>query len=118
MPIIFSIAFSWLIIFVAFYTQHFYFKCLLTGYVSISSITFIIYAYDKWQAIRQQRRIPEKTLHFLSLCGGWIGASFAQLFFRHKTLKQPFLSIFYCTILANLVCFLGISYFIVKSNTF
>lgn len=68
----------------------------LTGIylVTISLITFCVYGYDKRQAIRQKRRIPEKWLHLLALAGGTIGAFAGQQLFRHKTKKWKFRLIF------------------------
>lgn len=45
---------------------------------------FLMYR-DKQKAIKQQWRIPEKTLFLLSLCGGFIGVHLAMKHFRHKT---------------------------------
>lgn len=68
---------------------------LIAAYlVIISLITFCVYGYDKRQAIRQKRRIPETWLHLLALAGGTIGAFAGQQFFRHKTKKWKFRLIF------------------------
>lgn len=69
----------------------------------INLLTFIVYWFDKKAAQKQARRVPERTLHLLSLLGGWLGALVAQQKLRHKTQKQPFKSIFYLTILLNLM---------------
>lgn len=77
---------------------------IAVGYiVLLNIITFVVYAADKKAAIQNQRRIPEKTLHLLSLLGGWIGAWIAQEKLRHKTQKQPFHMYFFLTILVNLL---------------
>ncbi|MFN3192602.1 MAG: DUF1294 domain-containing protein [Aureliella sp.] len=39
---------------------------------------------------QQTSRIPEKTLHCLSLAGGWPGAVIGQQYFRHKSKKTSF----------------------------
>ena len=75
---------------------------VLIFYVVASLVTFIAYALDKTAAVEGRSRIPESTLHFLSLAGGWPGAIVAQQRFRHKTQKQPFRSIFWITISLNL----------------
>jgi len=72
-------------------------------YALTSAVTFIAYALDKAAARNGRRRIPEVTLHFLALAGGWPGAFLAQRVFRHKTRKQPFRAIFWMTVVANCV---------------
>ena len=58
--------------------------------VLFSLAAFVLYGWDKRQARRDGRRIPEKTLHRLALAGGWPGAVLGQQFFRHKTQKFSF----------------------------
>ena len=70
---------------------------LLTGIGLLSLYTLMIYGLDKRAATHQQSRTPENTLHLLSLAGGWPGALIARPLFRHKTRKQPFTGIFWCT---------------------
>jgi uncharacterized membrane protein YsdA (DUF1294 family) len=53
-------------------------------------ITFIAYGFDKSRARRRGWRVPEKTLHWLSLLGGVIGGWAGRAFFRHKTQKPVF----------------------------
>lgn len=45
----------------------------------------ILMGYDKLQAIRGGRRIPERTLFALALTGGSLGILAGMLSFRHKT---------------------------------
>src|SRR5437763_629904 len=42
--------------------------------VACSVIAFVLYGIDKRRAIKNQPRISERTLHILSLLGGWPGA--------------------------------------------
>ena len=81
-----------------------------TGYLSgmvllfisiINVITYWFYSQDKEAAQNGDRRVPENTLHILSLLGGWPTAWLAQQRLRHKTQKQPFRKIYFCTILFN-----------------
>jgi uncharacterized membrane protein YsdA (DUF1294 family) len=74
---------------------------LLGGYAVLSAATFVVYGVDKSAAEHRRWRTPERTLHLLSLAGGWPGALAAQRVFRHKTRKQPFQAIFWCTVIAN-----------------
>lgn len=58
--------------------------------LGLNGFTFFAFWLDKRRAIAGEWRVPEATLLFLSLCGGWIGAKLAQRICRHKTRKQPF----------------------------
>lgn len=62
--------------------------------IAINLLTFCFYGNDKFQAIRQKRRIPELVLHILALVGGSIGALAGQLIFHHKTKKLKFQVVF------------------------
>ncbi len=64
-------------------------------------VTFLAYALDKSAARRNAWRVPEKTLHILSLAGGWPGALLAQQVFRHKTRKASFRAVFWLTVVVN-----------------
>jgi len=77
-----------------------YSTLLYFGFINL--LTFVCYAYDKMAARKNNWRISENTMHLLSLGGGWVGARFAQKLFRHKTVKQPFQSFFWCTVALNL----------------
>ena len=59
--------------------------------LTINVITFFVYHADKRRAIRKRWRIPERTLMFLALIGGGIGALAAMLIFRHKTRHARFM---------------------------
>jgi uncharacterized membrane protein YsdA (DUF1294 family) len=76
---------------------------LLLTYLAFSFITYITYALDKSKAQRGAWRPPESTLHFLSLVGGWPGASIAQQILRHKSQKKEFRIMFWITVIVN--CF-------------
>ena len=58
--------------------------------VIINIVTFLAYGLDKAQAKSHRWRTPEKTLWFLALIGGSIGALLAMNQFRHKTKKLSF----------------------------
>lgn len=60
-----------------------------------------MYAVDKSAARKGNWRTKETSLHLLSLVGGWPGALLAQKLVRHKTRKQPFVTIFWITTLVN-----------------
>ena len=78
---------------------------VLIWYSILSSITFVFYAWDKFQSQRQGWRISEKQLHLLSLLGGWLGATIAQQWLGHKTSKRSFRRIYWMTLLTNMIIF-------------
>ena len=75
---------------------------ILWSYLAMSLITFAIYAFDKSASKNGRWRVPEKSLHTLSLIGGWPGAMIGQRVLRHKTVKQPFRFIFWLTVATNI----------------
>ncbi|GAB6070763.1 cold shock and DUF1294 domain-containing protein [Thiomicrorhabdus hydrogeniphila] len=82
------------------------------SYFGFSLLTFIVYWADKSAAQNGRWRTSENTLHILSLIGGWPGALMAQQKLRHKTQKQPFRSIFWLTVIANIA---GLYWFTVQT---
>ncbi|MEN9938330.1 MAG: hypothetical protein RLZZ387_4909, partial [Chloroflexota bacterium] len=53
-------------------------------YAVISVFTAWAFAFDKEQARQRGRRVPESTLHLLTLAGGAAGALIAMEVYRHK----------------------------------
>ena len=74
-------------------------------YVVASFVTFFVYAQDKSAARRNARRTPEVTLHFLAFAGGWPGALLAHHFLRHKSIKAEFRTVFWGTVVLNVLIF-------------
>ena len=74
--------------------------------VMMNVLTYWMYAQDKEAALLGNRRVPEQTLHILSFLGGWPTAWLAQEKLRHKTQKQPFRKIYFCTIALNILLIL------------
>lgn len=70
--------------------------------VACSFIAFILYGIDKRRTIKNQPRVSERTLHLLSLLGGWPGAYLATRLFRHKTLKITFRFVFWLIVALHL----------------
>ncbi|MCL1877376.1 MAG: DUF1294 domain-containing protein, partial [Defluviitaleaceae bacterium] len=52
--------------------------------------TFALFAFDKFQAVRNRWRVSEKAMIFFALCGGGVGAALAMYAVRHKTRKVKF----------------------------
>ncbi len=83
-----------------------------------SLISFLLNGYDKFQARREKRRIPEKWLHTLELLGGWPGAHFAQQFFRHKTEKKGYRTVYWTIIFLHIALVTTAIYFsVTTANT-
>lgn len=57
----------------------------------LSTVTFLIFAFDKHLAHYSKRRVPEFLMLALSFVGGAFGALCAMLLFRHKTKHTSFL---------------------------
>lgn len=72
-------------------------------YLGMSALTLGLYAIDKSAAKNNDDRIPENTLHLLSLLGGWPGALYGQQLLRHKSRKMPFRVVFWMTVVINMV---------------
>ncbi|MGL3044209.1 DUF1294 domain-containing protein [Acinetobacter pecorum] len=84
---------------------------LLSGLVLLlvslmNALSYWLYAQDKEAAQLGNRRIPENTLHLVAFLGGWPAAWLAQQKLRHKTQKQPFRQIYFCTIGFNIILIL------------
>ncbi|MFN4261123.1 MAG: DUF1294 domain-containing protein [Gemmataceae bacterium] len=69
----------------------------------------LYYGYDKWQARRGGRRVPENVLHALALGGGSPGAYLAMRLFRHKTVKGGFRIVFWLIVLAQAALLVWVS---------
>ncbi|MFT4938695.1 MAG: uncharacterized membrane protein YsdA (DUF1294 family)/cold shock CspA family protein [Paraglaciecola sp.] len=74
-------------------------------YVSSSVISVVMYIIDKSKAKEGGQRIPEITLHFLAMIGGWPGAIIAQQSLKHKNRKKSFRLAFWLTVLFNVAFF-------------
>ena len=77
-------------------------------YAGASVVCALVYAFDKSAAVAGRWRVPEKTLHTLSLVGGWPGALVAQQVLRHKSNKAAFRAVFWVTVVANVAGFVAV----------
>ena len=84
----------------------FYLPALMV-YLGLSALAFLAYAFDKSAAVSGRWRTPEKTLHLLSIAGGWPGALVPQQILRHKTSKLSFVHAFWFTVVANVSAFVA-----------
>ena len=61
--------------------------------VSASIVTFVVYGLDKASAKLGVWRVSERTLHLLSLLGGFGGAALGLIVWQHKFRKGIFIAI-------------------------
>lgn len=62
----------------------------LTWCIVASTVTFLVFGFDKWRANGARSRVSEFTLVSLAALGGWPGGLLGMTFFRHKTAKWTF----------------------------
>jgi uncharacterized membrane protein YsdA (DUF1294 family) len=67
-----------------------WYHVLAAWLLAINLTAFGYYRFDKGQARKGGRRVPEIVLHGQSLAGGSVGAGLAMRLFRHKTAKGRF----------------------------
>ncbi|GEN82248.1 hypothetical protein SLU01_05600 [Sporosarcina luteola] len=66
-------------------------KVMIISWIAFISIwSFASMGYDKAQAKRKGRRVPEKNLWLLAIVGGGIGAYLGMMTFNHKTRHTAF----------------------------
>ncbi len=66
-------------------------RILLVYLVLINLAAFAMFGIDKRKAMKDQWRIPEKTLFLAALLGGSVGAFLGMQVFHHKTKHWKFL---------------------------
>lgn len=88
-------------------------KAIALYLLLINFMAFVIYAFDKYRAIKKGYRISEKTLHLYALLGGFLGASLSMALFRHKVSKPSFLI---KHIVIILVWIIAILYYFIEIN--
>lgn len=59
--------------------------------IGISFFAVLVTCADKFQAINNGQRVPEKTLFVLSILGGSVAMFVTMLIIRHKTKKKRFM---------------------------
>ena len=72
--------------------------------IIINIITLLMMEYDKLQAIKNKRRISEKTLFTLALLFGSIGSIIGMYTFRHKTKHTSFIIGMPVILVFNIIC--------------
>lgn len=76
-------------------------RLLVAAPIAVSVFTFLLYRSDKRRAEAGKWRIPEFTLHFAELLGGWPGAFLAQRIVRHKISKISYQVVFWAIVLIH-----------------
>ena len=76
-------------------------RILVAVPVALSFFTWLAYWHDKRRAEAGGWRVPEVTLHFCELVGGWPGAFWARRQFRHKTGKVSYQIVFWVIVLLH-----------------
>ena len=84
--------------------------CLGAWLFSVNVVAFGYYGYDKGQAGRSARRVPEVVLHGLSVAGGSLGAYAGMRLFRHKTIKGSFRIFFWFIVVMQLALIAAVIY--------
>ena len=64
-------------------------KIIILIYVAVNISVFLLYGLDKIKAIKNQWRVPEKTL-IVTAVFGVFGAIFGMMIFHHKVRKPKF----------------------------
>ena len=76
--------------------------------IIINIYEFIQMGLDKYLAIKNKRRISEKTLILTSLIGGSIGGILGMYCFRHKTKKFKFHFFYYLFLFIQIYIYIKI----------
>lgn len=74
----------------AFWTFFAHNKILTVYLCIVNVITFVVFAMDKLNAVKNRRRFRVVTLLGLAFAGGSLGGLLAMYIFRHKTQKNYF----------------------------
>ena len=65
-------------------------KYIITYFIVVNIIAFLLYGWDKKKAMNGKYRISEKTLLLSGVIGGSIGAMAGMKVFHHKTRHKKF----------------------------
>ena len=84
-------------------------KLFLLYLLTINAVSFVLFGFDKFLAIKNKRRVPEKELFTVSTIGGAVGGMLAILVFKHKIAKATFMWRFMFIFLLNII---GIYFFL------
>lgn len=74
----------------------------VVAYAALSAVAFATFTFDKQCARLGTRRVPERTLHTLTLLGGFPGSLAAMALVRHKNRKVGFVFITFLAAAAHI----------------
>lgn len=83
---------------------------LIAWIIAVSVITFLTYGYDKFTAVRNWTRVPERVLLGLAFTGGTPGAILGMRLFHHKTAKGRFRLKFWLVVIVQILLIAGYYY--------
>ena len=84
---------------------------LLYTFFIINLIAFVLIGFDKQLAIKNKKKISEKTLLTWVAIGGTIGSSLAMSLFQHKTAKKTYLLKFFGIVSFQILIIICLFYF-------
>lgn len=84
---------------------------LFVYFLIVNIVAFAVARYDKYLAVHNKFRIPEKTLFTIAFCGGSVGLGLAMMVFRHKISKTSFIVKFAIIVIAQLALLFGFDTF-------
>lgn len=83
--------------------------CISMVYAAMSTVTFLVYVFDKRAAQLTRPRTSESILHTLELLGGWPGAFLAQRLIRHKNSKVNYQIVFWLIVAVHVSVWVAIA---------
>ncbi len=82
---------------------------LFISYIAAAAtVSFLLFSFDKLQAVGRRTRVPESSLIISILLGGFMGSFLSMVLFRHKIRKIGF----WAFLFISLLCYGAIAYFI------
>lgn len=79
------------------------------AFLLVNVVSFGAFGLDKLRARAGASRVPERTLHALSLLGGFAGGAIGIALFRHKSRKPSFLVVFALAAILSVAAWLAIA---------
>ncbi len=80
---------------------------ILGWFAASNLIAFLLFGWDKAQARRAGRRVPEATLLLWCAVGGWPGGWLGLVLVRHKSAKPAFLLLLAAAFAGDVIVTLG-----------
>lgn len=79
-----------------------FFYLLLTYFILVNALSFLLMGTDKYKARNNKWRIKESTLFLSSVIGGSLGSLLGMFFFHHKTKHLKFVLGMPCILLVHI----------------